>query len=182
MAVVYGLFISEEYLKNNTIIDENVDMKLLLPTIWMAQTRHIQEAIGTVLYNDLVGKIAPTDTLAGDDLTLVDQYIAPALLYWTLYHADTTLLYKYRNKSIATKGSDNATAVDFKTHIYLSDKHKDEAEWYTQRLIEYLCENSTLYPLYDTESGLDEIRPQSHAQTSTIFLGPQYQKKCKINQ
>ena len=32
-----GLFISENYLKDNTVIDENVDMQLLLPTIWMAQ-------------------------------------------------------------------------------------------------------------------------------------------------
>jgi len=183
MAVTYGLFFDEEYFKNNSVVDENVDMKLILPTMWLAQTKHIQEAIGSKLYNDLVDKIAPTDTLAGDDLILVDEFIAPAMLWWTMFHADTSLLYKYRNKSISTKGSDNATAVDLKTHLYLQDKNRDNAEWFTERLILFLCENIKLYPKYTTESGIDEIRAQSTAFTSAVFLGTTAPlKKCKLNE
>lgn len=165
-----GLFISESYLKANTVIDENVDMKMLLPTIWMAQEQYIQQALGGALYKDLQGKVSPTDTLAGDDLTLVDNYIAPALLWWCMYEADITMLYKYRNKNIAKKSSENSQPVDFKEHRYLREDHKDKAEWWTQRLIDYLCSKSNLFPQY-TNSQDDELQPKDNSYSSSLFLG-----------
>jgi len=165
-----GLFISENYLKDNTVIDENVDMQLLLPTIWMAQEQHIQTALGGALYKDLQGKVAPVDTLAGNDLILVDNYIAPALLWWCMYEADITLLYKYRNKNVSKKSSEDAQPLDFKEHRYVREDHKDKAEWWTQRLIDYLCYNSNLFPQY-TNSQNDEIRPDASTYSTSLFLG-----------
>ena len=165
-----GLFISEEYLKENTVIDANVDMKILLPTIWQSQEQHIQSILGGALYKDLLSKIAPTDTLAGNDLTLVDDYIAPALLWWVLYEADITMLYKYRNKNVSKNNSENSSAVDFKEHRYLREYHMDKAEWWSQRLIDYLCNNSVLFPQYYNSTN-EELRPVNEAYSSNLFLG-----------
>jgi len=174
-----GLFISEQYLKDNTTIDENVDMQILLPTIWQSQEQHIQAIIGGALYKDLLSKIAPTDTLSGDDLTLVDDFIAPALLWWVMYEADITMLYKYRNKNVSKKNSENATPVDFKEHRYLREYHKDKAEWWSQRLVNYLCNNSQLFPQYNNSQN-EELRPKSDAYESNLFLGGNIVKNvCK---
>jgi len=50
------LFISETYVKNNTLIDENVDMRLILPSIKDAQELRIHPILGTPLYDDLKAK------------------------------------------------------------------------------------------------------------------------------
>jgi len=164
-----GLFVSETYIKKNTVIDENVDMHLLLPTIWMAQERHIQEIIGGSLYRKIQADIVAS-TLAGDYLTLVNSYLAPALGWWVMYEADITLLYKYRNKNVSTKTSENSAPVDFTQHKYLREHNKDQAEWWSQRAIDYLCEYSNLFPEY-TDNQYDEISPRSTKYSSTVFLG-----------
>jgi len=172
-----GLIVSEKYIKNNTVIDENVDMKLLLPTIWMAQERHVQEVVGGSLYKKLQADIVAS-TLTGNYLTLVDDYIAPALLWWVMYESDITLLYKYRNKNISKKDSENATPVDFSEHRYLRNNNKDYAEWWTERLIDYLCENSNDFPEYSDSTG-DELQPRSTKYSSTVFLGHNKRRTIK---
>ena len=44
------LFVSETYIKNNSVIDENVDMRLILPAIRDAQELRIHPILGTPLY------------------------------------------------------------------------------------------------------------------------------------
>ena len=47
------LFISEQYVKNTTLIDENVDVRLILPSIKDCQELRIHPILGTPLYEDL---------------------------------------------------------------------------------------------------------------------------------
>ena len=47
-------FISIEYLRVNSIINDNVDSKVLLPIIRMAETKYIQQVLGNNLYEKLV--------------------------------------------------------------------------------------------------------------------------------
>ena len=72
------LFISETYVKNNTLIDENVDMRLILPSIKDAQELRIHPILGTPLYDDLKAKIT-AGTLNADEVTLLDDYVAPSM-------------------------------------------------------------------------------------------------------
>ena len=80
------LFISEDYIKSNTIIDENVDVKLLLPTVLDVQNLELHTCIGTGLYDDLKTKIAGNTTNADED-TLIKSYIAPMLLKYVMVDA-----------------------------------------------------------------------------------------------
>jgi len=172
-----GLLTSENDIKKNTVIDENVDMRLLLSTIWMAQERHVQEITGASLYQKLQADVVAS-TLAGDYLTLVDDYLVPALRWYVMFEADITLLYKYRNKNVATKNSENSNPVDFTEHKYLRNHHKDQAEWWAQRAIDYLCENSNLFPEY-TDLNSNEVLPRNSKYGSTVFLGHQRGKSVK---
>ena len=47
------LFISEETIKNSTTINGNVDVEMLLPYIKVAQDIHVQQVLGTDLYDKL---------------------------------------------------------------------------------------------------------------------------------
>ena len=127
------LFISENYVKNNSLIDENVDVRLILPSIRDSQELRIHPILGTPLYEDLKTKISG-GTLTADDITLLDNYIAPSMLQWTMYECSASMLFKYRNKSVATKSSENSQPIDFQNLQFLRDEWKNKAsdrDWET---------------------------------------------------
>jgi hypothetical protein len=157
MAQIEGLFISQDYIKNNTEIDENVNVKKLLPVVWRCQRLYIERVLGTALYDDLVGKIAPTDTLSGNDLILVEKYISPALVNWVMFAAQTSMLFSFRDKAVSKDSSDYAQPIDYTEHRYLKDEYKKFAEELTDRLEKYLCANSSLFPLYMSATSSDQI-------------------------
>ena len=68
------LFISETYVKNNTVIDEKVDMRIILPSIADAQELRIHPILGSPLYDDLKDKITAT-TLTANATTSTYQWL-----------------------------------------------------------------------------------------------------------
>jgi radical SAM superfamily enzyme YgiQ (UPF0313 family) len=165
------LFISENYVKNNSLIDENVDVRLILPSIRDSQELRIHPILGTPLYEDLKTKISG-GTLTADDITLLDNYIAPSMLQWTMYECSASMLFKYRNKSVGTKSSENSQPIDFQDLQFLRDEWKNKAEERDKRLINYLCENDNLYPKYKEDS--DDLYPKKTAYQTSFYLGGDY--------
>ena len=172
-----GLFISEEFIKNNSQIDENVDMKKILPVVWQCQTQHMQSVLGSQLYNDLIAKVI-AGTLAGDDLKLVEEYVADALLYWVMYEVQIPLLFNFRNKSTATNNSDHSTPITTKELSRIENRFKDKAEFFSERITNYLCANTALYPLYLTATSSDDVIAEQAKPTVSVFLGETARPKC----
>lgn len=168
MAVI---FISEQALKDSSIINENVDMKLLLPTIKLAQEKYILPILGTALYNELKAQIT-NSTLTVLNETLLDDYIQPCLIWWIMAESPMPLTYKFMNKSVATRSSENANAASLNDLLKLEERFKDNAQWYSQRVANYLLENSTIYPLYlNPGNGIDTIVPKKSVYSTGMFLG-----------
>lgn len=168
MAVI---FISEQALKDSSIINENVDMKLLLPTIKLAQEKYVLPILGTALYNELKTQIT-NSTLTVLNETLLDDYIQPCLIWWIMAESPMPLTYKFMNKSVATRSSENANAASLNDLLKLEERFKDNAEWYSQRITNYLLENSTQYPLYlNPGNGIDTIVPKKTMYSTGMFLG-----------
>ena len=165
-----GLFISEKFVKNNSALDENVDMKKILPTIWQSQVQYIQSYLGTVLYDDLEAKVI-AGTLAGNDLILVNKYISNALLYWTLYELQIPLLFNFRNKSTATNNSDYSNPIGTKELARIENRMKDKAEFFSERLTDYLSAKANLYPLYMKANTSADMLPELGRPTVSVYLG-----------
>ena len=168
MAVI---FISEQALKDNSIINENVDMKVLLPTIKLAQEKFMLPILGTGLYNQIKTQVSAA-TVSVLNKTLLDDYIQPALIWWIMAEAPMPLTYKFMNKSVSTRSSENASAASLNDLLKLEERFKDNAEWYSQRITNYLLENSTSYPLYlSPGNGIDTIIPKRTMYSTGMYLG-----------
>lgn len=173
------LFFDENFLKENSEIDENVDMKLLNPTIYRCQIQYIQNVLGTNLYDKILAEIQ-AGTLAGVYLTLVDDYCVDALQYWVMYEVQIPLLFKFRDKAVSTKNSTNSSPISTKELSRIENRFKDKAEFFTERISAYLCANESSYPEYNTENEYDETRPQEGMPTVSVYLGgPFATKNCK---
>jgi len=164
------LLIDEQYIKDNSAIDENVDVKLLLDAIWTSQREHIKPLLGTDLFDDIIAK-ADAATLAGNDLILVDTYIAPTLLKWVIFEMTLVLSYKYRNKGVMQQNSDNSTSTGSADLRTLLDHWRHKAEMFANDTVQYLRANTDLFPLYLTNSDFDDIQPKASGYTSGLFLG-----------
>tara|TARA_R110000765_G_scaffold93005_3_gene175327 strand:- start:3553 stop:4116 length:564 start_codon:yes stop_codon:yes gene_type:complete len=165
------LFISETFLKDNTLLHENIDFKYLRPVVLMCQDIHIQHKIGTTLYDELKTQITAS-SLTAANLTLLEDYIQPSLLYWVQAEAPTAISYKFLNKGLHQQSSENSSNASLDEINFIQQRYKDKAEWYTERLVSFLLEKSTDYPAYaNPNSGLDTIQPDTRTYTTGLFLG-----------
>ncbi len=177
------LLIDMSYVKDNSILDDNVDERLIIDSLWTAQREYIKPLLGTDLFDDILSK-ASLGTLAGNDLILVDNYIAPCLLKYLVFEMTPILAYKYRNKGVVRQGSDNSSPASFEDLNHLLNRWKDKAEMFAEDIILYLKENSNLFPLYLSNSGLDAIYPRENSYTGGLYLGNSiagFSKKKKCN-
>ena len=161
-----GLFISVNYIKENTLIDGNVDEKYIRITIADAQKIHILPILGTGLYNEISSQIT-AGTLTTLNRTLLRDYIQDALKYWVVYEGVDLFTYKVTNKSISKKDSDNSDPIDESEVIRLMDRNKDKAEYFSERVTKYLLANESDYPLFNNPgSDCDTVIPNRNNYTT----------------
>jgi hypothetical protein len=166
------LFISEKYLKDNSYIDNNVDDKLITPLIILAQDKHILPVTGTSLWNDILSQII-SGTVSSDYQDLLNNYLQKATLWWTLVEAVLPLSYKFTNKNVMQKNSDNGQPASMTDLLKLKDQFTNNAEYYSERAIRHLRANTDLFPLYlqITGNSLEMVRPQGNAYNAGMYLG-----------
>lgn len=165
------LLVTSAYVKDYTFIDQNVDEKYIRISIEEAQKIHIRQYIGSGLYDEIITQVT-TSSVTALNTTLLDNYIIPALKWWTLVEAAPYLTYKVTNKNIVRKNSDNSSGIDYNELDQFMNMVVDKAQYHSARLIAYLCENSTSYPLYDNPGdGVDTIYPKRSAFDCGIYLG-----------
>lgn len=162
------LFVNEDKLKSSTAINYNVDTAFLLPFLKIAQDKHLQIILGTKLYDKLQTEIA-AGTLALQYKTLVDDYIQDAIIHYALVEALPFISFQIKNGSITQKNSENGTAATRQDVDYLVQKERDSAEFYGQRIVEYLCNDSSSFPEYSQNTGAD-LNPISNAYYTGIKL------------
>ena len=161
----YVLLISEQKLKDSTAINLNVDVNILLPYVLQAQTLYIEPKLGTQLYEHIKGLIqAGTISDAGNVAykTLLDDYISFVLVNYSFYHAIPYLRFKVENGNIYSKTSETGTALSTEESQSLREEISNTAQYYTERLIEYIRNNTSLFPEYSTNSGAD-VNPDKNA-------------------
>lgn len=154
----FAYFMSETYLKDNSPIDINVDGNKLKTAIRLAQEIHIRELIGSGIYNVMCDQINASG-LQAPYLALNNDYIKVALVHFTLYEGMDILAYQIVNKGLQERSSEfsqpSTSAI-----TQLSAKWRDKANYYGQRLTDYLLQNRTTFPLYTTPgSEIDTIFP-----------------------
>ena len=150
----YVLFISEQKLKDTTSINQSVDVEYLLGSIRTSQKKYIETKLGTDLFEALQTKIT-AGSLTGAYETLVEDYIGDALAWWSLYEAMPFLRYKIMNNNVVSMTSDNSDTLSREEAQDLREECRNTAEFYTERLIDYIRNNTSSLPEYQTNQGSD---------------------------
>ena len=169
-----ALFLSETALKAATVLNENIDIKILKPIIKKVQELRILELMGTALYEDMMNKIDADPDLSSSPTykTLLDDYIQPCMIQYCVCDSTPELLFKFMNVGLNKKSTDNTQAVSYDEALKMIQRYQADAEIYQNRLINYLVAKApTLFPLYfATGTDISYIYPKRTSFTSPIYL------------
>lgn len=166
-----ALFIDDEYLKEWSPLGKSIDVDEIYPFVANAQDVYTQDVLGTPLYNDIVNKINTGATFSSLEWDLVDL-CSKSLVYWTVYMALPHIMIKMRNAGVVKNNSENTTSSDLSEMKYLREEMKNLAEFWNQRVVNFLCDKSTDFPLYNAAS--DDMYPSNTQYDSDIYLEDTY--------
>jgi len=157
------LFINRTDLIRNSIIDGNVDSDKYIQFIKLAQEIHIQNYMGTKMYDALTTAMPNIDQPANARWkSLLDDYIVPMLIWFAQVDYIPFASYQIRNGGMFKHRSENSDTVSKEEVDYLVEKARTNAEWYSRRFIDYMSFNQTTYPEY-TSNINDDIYPSYDA-------------------
>lgn len=163
------LMISEAKLKAFTDINNNLDVDLIKSTIREAQIVHITRLLGQKLYDKIITEI-DNNTISGVYKSLLENYIQDALIYWSYYESLESIYLRPRNNGLLQpQGGENSLSVDMQLYDKKRQSVKNKAEYFSERLVDYLCFNDELFPEYGTETN-EEIVPDKGIQMRAPFV------------
>ena len=155
MAIQHTLYISATRLKKDTAIGGSVQDDLIMPYILLAQDMNILPILGTDLDAKLKSEIQG-GTLAGAYKTLVETYIQPALVQFSFVSLAPYLRLRFVNNAVVVMGAtDQSSSASYEDLEPLMNTATDAAEFYRQRCIDYLRNNSSSFTEYTSNTGAD---------------------------
>jgi hypothetical protein len=171
------LLVSDVMIKERTSIHTNIDAKLMYPDIRAAQDMYILPILGSALFEKLqtlIDNNSISDNVNADYKNLLDKFICDALMYHTLSEMVTSTSYQFWNKGVMRKQNEDSDLPSMSELIDLSNKYKNRAEFYDNRLKLYLQQNTaSKFPEYGKPGiGIDVIIPSQKVFDSPFYLGP----------
>ncbi len=149
-----ALLITRQDVVKYTSLNANTDVDKYIQFVKIAQDTDLQNFTGTQLLNKIKADII-ANTLAGNYLTLTTVYLKPMLIHLAMKYYLPFAAYTISNKGIYKHNSENSTNVDKNEVDFLVEKETQIAQHYTERFINYISNNNSLFPEYNTNSNGD---------------------------
>ena len=167
------LLCSEDYIKSNSALNDNLFGKYLTPSIMEAQEINLQMYLGECLYKTILGMVADNSITAETNESykaLLDDYIQPYLLYQVQANIIPTINVKLGNiGSVVSNDEHIATLSQGNIDLVQSDfQHK--ADFYAQDMLNFILNHSSEFNI--DECACKELRAHLDSSASTsIWLG-----------
>lgn len=152
--MVQALFVSREDIVKFTAVSGNLDVDKFIQWVKVAQDTHIQNYLGTKLFDKINDGIVNAN-LTSPYTMLLNVYIKQMVIHWTMVEFLPFAAYTIANKGVFKHNSENSTNVEKSEVDYLVEKERSIAEHYTRRFIDYMSFNQSSYPEYNTNSNAD---------------------------
>ena len=159
--------ITPQELKEQSLVDINVLDFYCDQAIKISQEVNLCKLIGQSLYDVIIAKI-DDNTLSGKYAILVDDYIKDYLYLDSTAEIQIPLAFKNRNMGVVRTTDPEVESVELKDITYIKKYYSDRADFYAQKIVNYIRKNSADFPEYHTED-CNEIKPQDSSFRLNIF-------------
>lgn len=157
-----ALFITANEMKRRSNVKGNVDDDKILQFIEASQEIHIQNYMGTNLYEKIQGLIE-ADTIGdlanAEYKTLLDEYVKPMHAWYAIDDYLPWAAFEIGNAGVSKNFSATADPISLDELSKLQNEAKMKAEHYTRRFIDYVCANDSDFPEYGTTTDNSDMHP-----------------------
>lgn len=162
------LFISEKTIKENSLVSNNVDGKYIQNAIKTAQDISLQPIIGSKMFRKLTQMIQD-NALTELYSNLLTEYIQPILVNSVMSDLVLQLTYKFRNMGSVQTTDTNLVLPSLKDLQYIREDYNLKAQFYMNRLSDYLEANCTKFKEYPG-CGCGELKAKRTAYRTNLTL------------
>lgn len=159
MARNESLIISEELFEALSPVSGDLDWEYIWPLILVTQDEWIQPVLGQKLYEKIMTEIK-ANTLVNPYKDLVEDYVARVCVWFTCFVGMPFWSIKLVNSGVVQRVVDDGTVISLTDIDKLREMCLEKAEFYKQRLIDYLCAHSTEFPEFRTET-YDQVKVET---------------------
>lgn len=138
-------FVTPEWLKANTTVNQNVDVNDVVPLIKTSAQFKVRSYIGSNFFKDLLNKFN-IQTLNAAEEILVEDYIKPAIAWRAASEAVINASYQLKNKGLQSQSGDYSASPEFKAIMFVQHHYSDKADFYDQKLANFLHKHREDYP------------------------------------
>ena len=170
MRQTYILTIKE--LSDNGYVNNNIQSSIFRATCLRTQDIKLEPVLCTDLYNyilDLVVLENDGTPLTADYDVLINNYIKPYLIPEIEIKIIIPNANKITAKTVGKISDEFERSNEINQNKILIDELRNDAIYYKNRLIDYLEENTDLYPLY-TSCDCDEKEGKSSTYSNSISI------------
>lgn len=144
------LLIGLKTLKEQYLIDDNLEDKYILSIIKKGQDFILRKVLGSDKLEQLLNDVE-NDSVSNDDDILIKIYIQPILAYYTMSEVVYSTAYKLKNNP---EYQLNPNSTRFDELIRISKHYLIDSQNYEQILRDYICENNIILPTSGIEKPL----------------------------
>jgi len=157
------LFINADYMKRYSHLNGSVEEAYMVSHIMLAQDKYVQSYLGTDLFEKLKADIV-AGTIAGVYDTLLNNHVRKITLWWSMIEMIPHMYVRIDNGGLAIRASEDTSPIskaDLDREMNLA---RDNAQFYTERMINYICADTSIFPEYTSN-----VAPDMCPQKSTYF-------------
>lgn len=168
------LLISEDYIKSNSSLNDNVWGKNLLPAIREAEDMNLQQILGSCLYKTILNMV-DLNTIGNSEneayKELLDEHIQPYLLYQTQSNLVPIINIKMGNIGSVVSSDEYIQTLSQGNVDKVQKYFQDRADFYCKRMQEYIINHRREFPeLKECECEQMRANLRSSA-TTNLWLG-----------
>ena len=167
------LLVSEDFVKTNSALNDNLWGKFLLPAILEAQDINLQTYLGECLYKTILGMVADGSITASTNevyKALLDGYVQPYLLYQVQANIIPTINVKLGNIGSVVSNDEHISTLSQANIDLVQSDFQHKADFYAQRMLNFILNHSSEFNLDECACRSLRAHLDSSASTS-IWLG-----------
>lgn len=146
--------ITPDDIRDICLPNKTFDINKFQPHIYPAELQYIKPFLGADLYNAIRTQYL-ADTLTSANETLLTDYLKPMLAWYTLAKSSPFMHTELRSAGFFNNNSEYSTTASDKQRADLYTVMIQNAEALSDLAKEYIEDNLTSYPLYETEGNID---------------------------
>lgn len=169
------LLVSEDYIKSNSPISNNLDDKYLLPSIAYMQRSNLEETIGSQLLRklqELVGTSTIDDVENEHYKILLDDYVQDYLMYLAIADVTVSTSFKINNFGLSRNEDEKVYSASYSEVMQMKKYLLDKADYCRFRLQRFLIANYERFRELWTWKSISDLRANLYsANGCTVVLG-----------